>query len=226
MGYGYNNRRNNYRRNNNNRKKKPYKKRNKRKRWSIPTAIGKFKLIKMNYSASERRTPLAIADAYVFRSNSIFDPDLTSAGHQPMSHDQWATFFERYYVYACAIKVNIVNLTAIPLEFVLYAQEDTVTVATLELAMEMKGRKFVVVPGSSGSSTKSISMWISTKQIVGRRTKFDDIFHANFGANLATTTQYHLFTAAADAATNVDYQIDASLVYFVKMYRPVTFGAS
>ncbi len=203
-----------------------YPRRKRKRRFRIPQAISQNKLIKMKYGQSILRTPLSTADSYVFRSNSIFDPDLTGTGHQPMSHDQWATFYERYYVYACAVKITVVNLTAIPLEFVLYPQEDTTTITTLDLAMEMKNKKFTVVPGSAGNAVKSLSMWTSTKKTVGRVTKFDDIFHANFGANPNTTTQYHIFVSASDDATDVNYTIDAQLTYYVKMYRPVTFASS
>ncbi|WP_445779495.1 hypothetical protein [Shewanella sp.] len=35
---------------------------------------------------------------YLFRCNSIFDPDFTGTGHQPLGHDQWSQFYERYVV--------------------------------------------------------------------------------------------------------------------------------
>lgn len=33
-----------------------------------------------------------------FRLSSIFDPDLTGVGHQPVNHDQYAAIYERYQV--------------------------------------------------------------------------------------------------------------------------------
>lgn len=41
---------------------------------------------------------------YTFRLNSIFDPDLTSTGHQPVGHDQMALFYNYYRV--LSVKYN------------------------------------------------------------------------------------------------------------------------
>lgn len=41
-----------------------------------------------------------------FRSNSIYDPDYTGGGHQPRSHDQWATYYKYYRVLACSIRAT------------------------------------------------------------------------------------------------------------------------
>ncbi len=35
---------------------------------------------------------------YVFRLNSLYDPDLTGTGHQPYGFDQFAALYSRYKV--------------------------------------------------------------------------------------------------------------------------------
>lgn len=46
---------------------------------------------------------------YTFRMNSILDPDYSGGGHQPIGRDQWATLYNRYYVYAVSFDVWINN---------------------------------------------------------------------------------------------------------------------
>jgi len=41
---------------------------------------------------------LAPVGSHTFRANSIFDPDFTSTGHQPMYTDQFATLYQNYKV--------------------------------------------------------------------------------------------------------------------------------
>jgi len=35
---------------------------------------------------------------YLYRCNSIFDPNQTGTGHQPLGHDQYANFYKKYVV--------------------------------------------------------------------------------------------------------------------------------
>lgn len=44
-----------------------------------------------------------------FRLNSLFDPNKSSAGHQPAGFNQYETLFEDYLVTECAYKVTFIN---------------------------------------------------------------------------------------------------------------------
>lgn len=41
-----------------------------------------------------------------FRANSIFDPNYSIGGHQPMGHDEWENFYHHYRVKSSSIRVN------------------------------------------------------------------------------------------------------------------------
>lgn len=41
-----------------------------------------------------------------FRANSLYDPDVTGAGHQPLGFDQWSTFYNHYIVIGAKIKAT------------------------------------------------------------------------------------------------------------------------
>jgi hypothetical protein len=45
----------------------------------------------------------------VFSANSIFDPDVTNTGHQPMYHDQYAAIYKNYAVLGSRIQVEFIN---------------------------------------------------------------------------------------------------------------------
>lgn len=46
--------------------------------------------------------------AGVFRANSIYDPNYTGAGHQPMGHDTWETLFNHYTVTGSKINIHVI----------------------------------------------------------------------------------------------------------------------
>jgi len=63
--------------------------------------------VTLRYAAFLAQTSTAtLALDNVFNLNSIFDPDRTGSGHQPMGHDQWQAFYNRYRVDACKIKIT------------------------------------------------------------------------------------------------------------------------
>lgn len=43
---------------------------------------------------------------YLFRCNSIFDPNQSGVGHQPLGRDQYSTFYQRYVVVGSKITVR------------------------------------------------------------------------------------------------------------------------
>jgi hypothetical protein len=48
---------------------------------------------------------------YQFRLNSLYDPDLTSTGHQPMGYDQLTALYNQWVVTRCRVIVNAIMLT-------------------------------------------------------------------------------------------------------------------
>ena len=45
----------------------------------------------------------------VWRANSIFDPDYTGVGHQPICRDMWASMYGYYAVLACKYTIRLYN---------------------------------------------------------------------------------------------------------------------
>ncbi len=77
-------------------------------------------------------------NSHVFRANSIFDPDLTSVGHQPLLHDEYAALYERYRVVSSTIKVTPVtsSLTSqVPAFWGVFGDEDATLTYSLATAI-------------------------------------------------------------------------------------------
>lgn len=63
-----------------------------------PMAIPDGRKVTLKYVSYFLGASTSSVNVLVLRANSIFDPDLTGGGHQPMGRDQWATFYNRYLV--------------------------------------------------------------------------------------------------------------------------------
>lgn len=72
------------------------------------------KIVSMRYCDNIQLDALTAGGgvSHLFRANSIFDPDITGAGHQPMGHDQLATQFRHYTVLGSKIVVKALNAGA------------------------------------------------------------------------------------------------------------------
>lgn len=68
------------------------------------------KTVKLRYNDQVLISPTAamVAQFHAFRANSIYDPDATGVGHQPLGRDIWAGLYNRYMVIGAKISVKMV----------------------------------------------------------------------------------------------------------------------
>lgn len=110
------------RRKNNNRKRRPA-----RKKASVPRMlalgptypnglIAKHKYTTaMVLQGSYTQTDVPSTAMYSFRSASMFDPDRTGTGHQPLFYDEMALIYEQYRVLGAKARIRFVNMSDEPI---------------------------------------------------------------------------------------------------------------
>ena len=98
-------------------KKKNFRSRRTARRQQPMLALGRSpipdkSLVKLRYCQRCAINPAAgVTNSYLFRANSLFDPDLTGTGHQPLGFDEWAKFYRRYCVLGSKITVQAINVS-------------------------------------------------------------------------------------------------------------------
>lgn len=79
---------------------------------SVPHLWNNTYTVRLTY-ADNYRHDVAISGAasavQTFRMNSIFDPDITGTGHQPLLRDLWASQYDYYAVLQCDYKIRMYN---------------------------------------------------------------------------------------------------------------------
>lgn len=70
-------------------------------------------LVKLIYKTTQpfSFTSAGLINNYQFRGNSLFDPDFSFGGNQPLMYDQLCAFWQQYVVYACSIQVKIIPVS-------------------------------------------------------------------------------------------------------------------
>jgi hypothetical protein len=67
-----------------------------------------FMDVQLAYCDHSSYDPTATVVAYnTYRANSLFDPDYTSAGHQPMGYDQWSSLYQCWVVPYVTVEMTI-----------------------------------------------------------------------------------------------------------------------
>ncbi len=120
---------------------KPKRKRRKR----FTNLLTKKQMVKLHYATEQSLNPGAGAIvAHHYRANSIFDPDFTGVGHQPLLHDQYALLYGDYRVVSSKITVTPVYSTTTsqqPAYWGVYNDNDSLLgYASIEAAIEDKPR--------------------------------------------------------------------------------------
>lgn len=84
-------------------------------RMSNPLAFNRFRT-KLTYYDTQALDPASNAlttingSIWQYRANSVFDPDYTGVGHQPMYFDNLAAIYQNYRVLGCKITVTVVDI--------------------------------------------------------------------------------------------------------------------
>jgi len=191
------------------------------------SGVQQQKMVKMKYSTfqigSSTTTALGL---HQFRINSIFDPDFTAAGHQPLTHDQWATFYSNYRVVAVSIVVNAQSITSSATSRICISVGTGSQPTTICLMNEQR-----LVKTGFTTTEKNLTLRLFLPAHVGLGvTKAhymnDDGFGSVFGDNPITNGFINVSWQNVDESTATGHTITADLTYWVLLSVPHTLGQS
>jgi len=176
------------------------------------------------------RVPMASSDVYSYNLNSVFDPNLTGTGHQPMGFDQLKALYGRYRVYNCKYKVRFFVANVGPT--VCYAtptNETTSFVSIPQDALETTGSKFgsvnqITAVGSVGAPV-ILSGKVSMMSLYGAKDMQSDRFQALISADPTETAILYLGCWSIDNQ-NLTWTFIIELDYDVEFYDRVQVGGS
>lgn len=155
-------------------------------------------ITKMKYSEAFNLT--AISPNVIMNLNSIYDPNRSGIGHQPMGFDQMATLYNRYRVIGCSFVINgycasdPVRIAAIP------TNDLGITFSGVSHMIESPRCRFVVQNPQAGARYLKGKVYMPA--LAGRTAEqymSDDRYQAD-----VTTSPAELLLLNISAATLVD----------------------
>lgn len=170
---------------------------------------------------------------YQMQANSIYDPDLSGAGHQPMGRDELADLYQSYCVYGISYSVTCDAYnsgTSVSVDHMLgcIATNDPTGVISRVVntgsAMEQPASKWVYNPTTGRRMLKG---YIDCAKVVGlsRRQYLDsDDYRALMSTNPAKQVTAHFWWGRPDAASvTLNADLCIVLTYHVCLFDPVNF---
>lgn len=169
--------------------------------------------------------------SHLFRANSLYDPDYTATGHQPMRFDQMAAFYADYVVVGAKITAkyigNINTSNIAPMNFVIYLDDDTTGPALLRSEMEDGKCKYKIISQDAGSKC-SLTKTFSAKKFFNITNIKDNL--ARIGAtcsnNPSDQAYFVLSLQAADLSSTVSGTFLVTIEYIAIFSQPIDVAAS
>jgi len=213
------------------RRKRTYRK--KRKGLKISRHVTPVtKIVKLRYATNFLLDAgTGTIDSHIFRANSIFDPDYTGTGHQPLGHDQWSVFYQQYSVVKSKITVHAASFgntsAANGILSIKTIADDAAPGTTYNTTvLENPSTSWKVYGGNASSGPITVTKTFNHKTTY-KRPISDDTFISNFGYNPNEQTYFHVCNQAlADTNDSAPLECVAIIEYYVMLRTPIELNQS
>lgn len=159
----------------------------------------------------------------VYSLNSLYDPDITSTGHQPMGFDQWGVFYDNYRVIQTSYQFRVNNAsTTSGLSVYLVVSNDPTPITSTPIAGENPYTQELIVGAATGNDIRTRTAVYNLPQLFGRtlaqyRTEKD--YTGLFSAAPAEQFYLHVFLRTSDGVAALDANYTLKLNYLTEIFE-------
>lgn len=200
------------------RRKRIYKKRGARVASMKALVIPDKALVTLPYSDYKQfvGNTANIPIQWKFRMNSLFDPDLTYTGHQPLGFDQWKTFYNRYRVYKVAYRITFVNVeNKFGLQVGVFPDNSGSYTTFTELS-EVPRVKTALIPYENQKVFTGYFCPRTTVGLTKQQYMADDRYAAVYDSNPAESVDFVLWANSAENGWNTGCYV--KLTYYAELF--------
>jgi len=186
-------------------------------------------IVSLPYSEVVTRQPGAFVDDYQFNLNSIFDPNRTGIGHQPLGHDQWSQFYNRYRVISVDVIFEYINQNNETILLSLFPSNNTTTPNINDFLEQPYGSTGSLGNADGGRAGLTLQAHWECWKVTGRtRQEYlaGDQYQAQFGSSPSELLIIHSTAIQPQALTTMEYLSKAMIRYNVEIYDRVQLSSS
>lgn len=158
----------------------------------------------------------------VFRANSIFDPDYTGTGHQPLGMDQLGGLYGRYEVLSSTIRARYTTNSSVndTVSICCWLDEDGALAGTMAGMMEQSTASWTTNPGVIALPGMEVSNKFTAVDFFGG--KSDGV--ANWGSNPSRQAFFNI--AGYSPVTATSGVLTVEIIYTVRVSGPIEVAQS
>lgn len=164
---------------------------------------------------------------YIFRANSIFDPDFTGTGHQPRLHDQFSPLYNSYRVLGIKWRCSffpIIGTEQTTLCVVAGSTSAGLTFGGLSDILEYPRPHLIKKTWLTRERRTAIisGYWkCSRMQGVNEHAyTFDEDYQAGFGSNPTATPLLNIYVVNREGTGTISIRIQVELTFYVRFFKP------
>lgn len=185
--------------------------------------------VQLTYSGTQRFTTATI-DSIVLRGNSIFDPDFSGVGGQPMGHDQWSAFYRRYRVNGSKVEVSVNGNGTTESGFIIVPSNTNTTFTSHQAAREAAYALVGQLGRTDTNSSQMYEHYMTSAKMKGAAkdiVMYDSDLNAGFGSNPVIGWYWHLVMYDARGGVNtVNFTVSYKITYYVELFDRETLALS
>jgi len=166
---------------------------------------------------------------YRFRMNSLYDPDRSGVGHQPLGRDEWASWYNRYRVYKVDYIITMTNLDPDQSATVAVINQNGIPSYLNEAAFEQPGAFVKTVGTRDGSAKVTIKGSVYLPRLNGKTPsayRANDDTQAQNSANPLEVLTQALVVAPTLAGAEVNIGYSIKYIYHCELFDALTLGIS
>jgi hypothetical protein len=169
--------------------------------------------------------------SYLFSCNGMYDPNVTSTGHQPMYFDQMSALYDHYVVIGSVCKVKFIPGTAVasntPMRLVGFINDNNTfasssNINTLEEASLAK--KLTTSPNNNRPLSMTLK-W-SAKKFFGGSIMANTELQGTAAANPTEQSYFALAALAVDGVSPIDMYVEVEIKYIAVWKELIDIGGS
>ncbi len=154
-------------------------------------------------------------NAQVILMNSLYDPDSTGTGHQPLDYDQLTAIYLKYLVVEFEYHLTLYNLATIGTKWVIAMSETDISGRTVDALSESKFTKAGIIGRADGGDCMvRVSGRMPLSRIMGQRVlDSDGSMYANYNASPTDGAFFIIKAASLDAVSNANIYVKAEFIF-------------